>query len=1163
MAGNDKLIKELLINVKQKGLTTVTNNMDKLQTHLENSASGAELLDESLRPIPESLKAIMREAKDVDDVMGTLGRGKDSKQLEEQFDNLDDTLNELVGSIVQLQDSITNNFSQSTKSAKQDIAELIHSLEKLDDTTENVGRRSATLEEIYERLGASSDRVNRGLGGVNRQGRNQARTFSSIAKVAGPLPGLYAIIAANAFALSEAFRLMTEGDQINRLERVGAVLGAQVGVPIQNIARDMEEATGFTISYEQALRQATSASTYGFAADQIKDMTIAARRASVALGVDMGDALNRIIRGVSKLEIELLDELGITVRLTEAYDTYAQSIGKTATSLTGYQKQQAYLNAVLKESEKRQSAVDPLAQATGWERLGAAVSSATTQGQQWISRFLEPAAAEAAKIFEMTAPERVLKQSADFAATLQQAIMSGDRGSIFMTLAGGGKEERAALEASLNQAKTQVDNFNKYIETQRKKYGATQVDFGGTTTAQAQKLQNRVELLTGVLAEYDSKVSKANGTLGEYTSAQINASSEAYKQAIAISKNGEEFTKIAAAVRGTSKPYEVLQASLSDVNQAFVDFIAAGEKADDFYKAINMPKEVIDKYDSLYKAMMAVNHAQSTLGEQQARVGLEGAGALAETTALKAQQLKIDLIEKEIALAKNPASTKSAANILALESQRNALLIDRQMLLRKEAVALLGATQSTRELALVQANFAEMMGNTSTEYEIQKSVVEQQLSFAKEQLALAIKQNVPLQEREAIEKRIVEAKIKSKNLDKQELSRKFGAESGALGTGMQSQDLGPITAMRKEIELLEQQTQRAKDAGAAYHDIYLEQLAKEQQAKIQLTSAEQDQAATLSNLFLARTDQQSMLNMNAEEALAYQQQLGAGMYEGARAALDAYDPVMGSMFDGVQNFAVALTQMGDTSESVWNGVASGIQAAAGVMSFASQKAIADIDKQISAEKKRDGKTAASKKKIAQMEAQKAKETEKQQRTAIIANTAVGIMSALATSGNIYAGIALAAVVAGMGAMQLSALDSGTIADPASANIGKLELGGRENKIDVSQSASGGELSYMRGGRGTGGIQDFVPRARGSNTSPNVGYATGEHGMEVVSGGAAAGKVSSTEELKDMSTGKTSAGLSLTIQALDAQSIIDRASEIFDAVESEANSKGFTLTNAAL
>ena len=73
--------------------------------------------------------------------------------------------------------------------------------------------------------------------------------------------------------------------------------------------------------------KASQASAYGFSPDQVEQFTLAARRASVALGVDLDDAMNRVIRGVSKLEIELLDELGVTVRLTEAYEKYAKQLG--------------------------------------------------------------------------------------------------------------------------------------------------------------------------------------------------------------------------------------------------------------------------------------------------------------------------------------------------------------------------------------------------------------------------------------------------------------------------------------------------------------------------------------------------------------------------------------------------------------------------------------------------------------------------------------------------------------------------------------------------------------------------------------------------------------------------------------------------------------------
>jgi hypothetical protein len=266
------------------------------------------------------------------------------------------------------------------------------------------------------------------------------------------------------------------------------------------------------------------------------------------------------------------------------------------------------------------------------------------------------------------------------------------------------------------------------------------------------------------------------------------------------------------------------------------------------------------------------------------------------------------------------------------------------------------------------------------------------------------------------------------------------------------------------------------------------------------------------------------------------------------------------MFDQLQNFATALTQVGKSSQSVWNTVGSGIQAVASIMSYSSQKAMGDIDSQIEAEKKRDGKSEESQKKIAKLEAKKRAENLKAQRQAIIANTAVGIMSAISTAGNIYAGLALAAVVAAMGITQLSALDSGSIAQADSSDPTKLELGSRQNSIDVSKSANAGELSYIRGDKGTGSIQDFVPRARGSNMNPNVKYVTGEHGTEVVATSLQGKKVTNTEGLDNSNSNSNSgAPISLTIQAMDSQSIIDRSEDIFNSLEVAAKARGYTLS----
>ena len=57
------------------------------------------------------------------------------------------------------------------------------------------------------------------------------------------------------------------------------------------------------------------------------NLTVVAKGASVALGRDLNDAFDRLVRGAAKLEPEILDELGIMVRLDDAVRDYATELG--------------------------------------------------------------------------------------------------------------------------------------------------------------------------------------------------------------------------------------------------------------------------------------------------------------------------------------------------------------------------------------------------------------------------------------------------------------------------------------------------------------------------------------------------------------------------------------------------------------------------------------------------------------------------------------------------------------------------------------------------------------------------------------------------------------------------------------------------------------------
>ncbi|MFP9065864.1 hypothetical protein ACLI1X_16875, partial [Enterococcus faecalis] len=69
-----------------------------------------------------------------------------------------------------------------------------------------------------------------------------------------------AALASNVFVLQTAFESLKVGDQLNRLEQFGTIVGTMTGTPVQTLALSLQNATNGAISFEEAMRQASSAS---------------------------------------------------------------------------------------------------------------------------------------------------------------------------------------------------------------------------------------------------------------------------------------------------------------------------------------------------------------------------------------------------------------------------------------------------------------------------------------------------------------------------------------------------------------------------------------------------------------------------------------------------------------------------------------------------------------------------------------------------------------------------------------------------------------------------------------------------------------------------------------------------------------------------------------
>lgn len=246
---------------------------------------------------------------------------------------------------------------------------------------ENLGRsHTKTKKQIDETSKATGElnyRLNQGVTGVSSAARSFSKLNQAIGSGPNGLVGAYATLAANIFALSAAFNALREAAQVEQVLRGLETQGARTGRTLTLAAKQLQETTGFAISAAEAMRSTALISSAGFDGKAIQQLGDVATNAALALGRNVPDALDRITKGVTKLEPELLDELGIMTKLTEATATFARENNKTANSLTSFEKRQAFLNAVLAEGQLKFAGIQDEIGINPYDQLAASFDNLT------------------------------------------------------------------------------------------------------------------------------------------------------------------------------------------------------------------------------------------------------------------------------------------------------------------------------------------------------------------------------------------------------------------------------------------------------------------------------------------------------------------------------------------------------------------------------------------------------------------------------------------------------------------------------------------------------------------------------------------------------------------------------------------------------------------
>ena len=233
-------------------------------------------------------------------------------------------------------------------------------------TIATLRERSADREKRQARLGAD------------------AGVFKRVRNVAGGLIGVHVLSETINLMRTTVSELVNAQQEVANLHRAFIQLNKGSLIESNKLLAKLDLALLFSTKRIDLLRIGNLALNSGVESlnHRLPGLVANIRTVSLALGRNMVEDVERVVKAMAKMETELLDELGIATRATEAYEDYARALGRTARSLTAVERLEAFAIATSKELQDKadrltsvihlqQQAVGELQ--AGWEQVTLAV----------------------------------------------------------------------------------------------------------------------------------------------------------------------------------------------------------------------------------------------------------------------------------------------------------------------------------------------------------------------------------------------------------------------------------------------------------------------------------------------------------------------------------------------------------------------------------------------------------------------------------------------------------------------------------------------------------------------------------------------------------------------------------------------------------------------
>lgn len=212
--------------------------------------------------------------------------------------------------------------------------------------TDKVSKQVEQLKSKFAGLNANMQRGMRVTAvSVKRLERNVKKFSQSFQKN-------WALMLAKVYLLVEAFRLFERSARFEQQRQAFNNLARSNNADADEMIKKLKEMSAQTLNTSQVMQQASRAMVLGLAPDQLPRLMEISRASARAFGEDVDFMFESIVLGIGRQSRMILDNLGIIVKAEDAYQEYADSLGRTVSSLTDMERRQAFANAVMKAGDR-------------------------------------------------------------------------------------------------------------------------------------------------------------------------------------------------------------------------------------------------------------------------------------------------------------------------------------------------------------------------------------------------------------------------------------------------------------------------------------------------------------------------------------------------------------------------------------------------------------------------------------------------------------------------------------------------------------------------------------------------------------------------------------------------------------------------------------------